>query len=173
MSLAPSGRDAAWLGVGIACGAAAVRYFSQPVTTIKLQPPGRVFKLAVAAEVEAFEKSGKICSSLDRTDGFIHLSDRTSPPKVADLFFNGAKDLYLLEIDSTKLEGPVQWVAGVMGEGSPSASTLASAQTTVHYLIADGCVHVYGAAGVSMSAVMQKEHVPLDGHGNHVFPVWL
>ena len=158
---------------GFAFGAAAVKLLTSPAEPgCTVQPPKRVFKLAVASEVEAFEKSGKICSSLDRTDGFVHLSDRTSPPKVADLFFNGAKDLYLLEIDAEKLEGPVQWVVGVMGEGAPSKAVLGSATTTVHYLIADGCVHVYGA-GVSMSAVSQKEHIPLDGHGKHVFPMWL
>merc|ERR1711871_1419955 len=118
-SLLPSGREAAWLGVGVACGAAAIKLLSSDPARCALQPPSRIFKLATASEVKSFEMSGNICSSLDKADGFIHLSDRTSPPKVADLFFNGAKDLHLLEIDASKLEGPVSWVAGVMGDGAP------------------------------------------------------
>ena len=77
-------------------------------------------------------------SSLDHADGFIHLSDRTSPPKVASLFFKDAKDLQLLEIDASCLAGPVQWVVGVMGDAPPNKATLAAASTTVHYLVADG-----------------------------------
>ena len=174
MSMLPSSRDAVWLGAGIAIGAAAAKALSSAkTTTCTLQPPKRVFKLCVKSELDAFQKLGKVESSLDRTDGFIHLSDRTSPPKVADLFFNGAKDLYILELDATRLEGLTQWVVGVMGEGAPSKEKLETADTTVHYLIADGCVHVYGAPGVGMHLVTQMEHVPLGSDGKHVFPVWL
>lgn len=113
---------------------------------------------------------GKIDSSLDKADGFVHLSDRTSPPKVASLFFKGAKDLHLLELDATKLAGPISWVCGAMGD-SPPADVGASG-TTVHYLVADGCVHVYGAP-VATSCIVRRAKVPLGKDGVHVFPEWL
>ena len=58
--------------------------------------------------------------------------------QVAALFFKGAKDLQLIELDATRLPDAVQWVVGVMGDKPPSSTTIASAATTVHYLIADG-----------------------------------
>ena len=168
-------RDQVWLTLGAAIGVALTRllqrWFSAPA--IRVNVPRRVFKLAVAAEVKAFEASGKIESSLDTTDGFVHLSDRTSPRKVAALFFKDAADLQLLEVDATKLEGPVQWLCGVMGDPPPDASALAGARTTVHYLMADGCVHVFGASGVSMAAVVRKAAVPLGKDNVHVFPEWM
>ena len=165
-------RELGCFGVGLAAGALLARALSKRIT-LTLQPPTRVFKLAIAEEVAAFEASGKICSSLDKADGFVHLSDRTSPPKVASLFFKGAQDLFLLELDASKFSGPIHWVAGVMGDAAPSASVLAVAKTVVHYLVSDGCVHVYGSAGVSMGAVVRKAKVPLGSDGVHVFPEWL
>merc|ERR1719253_1985256 len=73
-------------------------YFARPV-----EIPTRVFKLCVAEESAAFQSSKQICSSLDKADGFIHLSDRTSAPVVAKLFFTEATDLRLIELDATKL----------------------------------------------------------------------
>jgi uncharacterized protein (DUF952 family) len=36
--------------------------------------PERIFKLCTAGEAAKFYESGQICSTLDATDGFIHLS---------------------------------------------------------------------------------------------------
>ena len=161
-------------GVGLAIGLTVRELFSRKKTAkVKLQPPARVFKLCVESELKAFQASGKVESSLDRADGFIHLSDRTSPKTVASLFFAGAQDLFILEIDATRLNSDIQWLVGVMGEDPPSAKDLSEASTPVHYLIANGCVHVYGSSGVSMSIVTQVSKVPLGSDGKHVFPVWL
>ena len=167
-----SARELTCLGIGLAAGALLVRALSKR-TTLTLQPPTRLFKLATAAEVAKFEASGKISSQLDTADGFVHLSDRTSPRKVAALFFAGAQDLFLLELDARSLAGPIHWIAGVMGDTPPSAPVLAAAKTTVHYLVSDGCVHVYGSAGVSMGAVVRRAPIPLGADGVHVFPEWL
>jgi uncharacterized protein (DUF952 family) len=51
--------------------------------------------------VAAFKASGRVLSSLDAADGFVHLSDRTSAPVVAALFFKEATDLQLLELVQT------------------------------------------------------------------------
>merc|ERR1712194_704871 len=131
--------------------------------------PRRIFKIATAEELKAFKEGGKVDSSLDKADGFVHLSDRSAPPVVAGLFFKGCKDLHLLELDADKLAGPVRWIVGSMGDAAPSEAAREGAATTVHYLRSDGCVHVYGGAGVSMDAIVREEAVPLGANGEHVF----
>lgn len=135
--------------------------------------PRRVFKLATGEEAASFHRSGKICSSLDEKDGFVHLSDRSAPPKVASLFFKGCADLRLLEIDAERFARTVKWVVGKMGDPEPDASTRSAHATVVHYLQADGCVHVYGSAGVATGAVVREAAVPLGEDGSHIFPEWL
>ncbi|KAK3265901.1 hypothetical protein CYMTET_25447 [Cymbomonas tetramitiformis] len=133
--------------------------------------PKRVFKLAIQEEVTAFNKSGKIESSLDATDGFIHLSDNVSARVVAKLFFTKATDLRLIELDAQKFEGPIQWIIGKMGDAQPDRKVLDRAKTTIHFLRSDGCVHVYG--GVSTKWIVREEAVPLGADGVHIFPEWL
>eukprot|EP00928_Gymnodinium_smaydae_P062279 TRINITY_DN46186_c0_g1_i1.p1 TRINITY_DN46186_c0_g1~~TRINITY_DN46186_c0_g1_i1.p1 ORF type:complete len:140 (-),score=35.50 TRINITY_DN46186_c0_g1_i1:257-676(-) len=134
----------------------------------------RMFKLAVASEIESFKAQGKVQSTLDTTDGYIHLSDSTAPPTVAKLFFTTAADLHILEIDESKLAGPVTWVKGKMGDAPPDEATIkANPGVTVHYLLPEGCVHVYGAQGVPMDAVMRQGECPLGADGVHKFPEWL
>ena len=115
-------------------------------------------------------EEGKIASELDRADGFIHLSDLTGPRVVAKLFFTTATDLELLELDSAML-GDAAWVVGNMGDAAPDAETLAKSPLTVHYLLPDGCVHVYGG-DVSTAAVVREASCPLVD-GEHQFPSWL
>ncbi|CAK0909227.1 unnamed protein product [Prorocentrum cordatum] len=172
-------RERAWLGVGLGAGALAAWSFqrcSRPsgVAAVTVTPPRRVFKLAVASEVAKFRTEGRIESALDSKDGFVHLSDRTAPPKVASLFFKGAADLCLLELDTTKLAGPVSWFVGAMGDRPPAAAQRpAGGATAIHYLIADGCVHAYCGGGVSTNAIVREAPVPLGADGRHVFPDWL
>mmetsp|Transcript_2264 Transcript_2264/g.6314 ORF Transcript_2264/g.6314 Transcript_2264/m.6314 type:complete len:183 (+) Transcript_2264:45-593(+) len=172
-------RDHVWLGVGVLAGACVARalqrrWARKDGCTVSVTPPTRVFKLAVASEVDHFTKLGRIESGLDAADGFVHLSDRTAPPKVASLFFKGATDLHLLELDATKLRGLVHWFVGVMGDAPPDkAARDAAGDTAVHYLMSDGCVHVYGGGGVSTEAIVREARVPLGTDGVHVFPDWL
>eukprot|EP00930_Biecheleria_cincta_P036932 TRINITY_DN25317_c0_g1_i1.p1 TRINITY_DN25317_c0_g1~~TRINITY_DN25317_c0_g1_i1.p1 ORF type:complete len:199 (+),score=26.38 TRINITY_DN25317_c0_g1_i1:49-597(+) len=166
-----------WLGVGLLSGVCLARTFlakraSKQASSISVKTPTRVFKLATKAEVEQFRKLGRIESGLDKADGFVHLSDRTAPPKVASLFFKGATDLYLLELDASKFLDPVHWFVGVMGDAPPSKATRdAEGRTGVHYLMADGCVHVYN--DVSTDCIVREAAVPLGADGVHVFPDWL
>jgi len=134
--------------------------------------PRRLFKIATKAELTSFHEGGRVNSSLDRQDGFVHLSDRWQTPKVAGLFFKDCTELYLLEIDAEKLPGSSKWVVGPMGDPAPDALVRREAATTLHYLMPDGCVHVYGDGGVPMGAVVKEEHVPLKD-GAHIFPAWL
>ena len=121
--------------------------------------PERIFKLCVADESARFQAAGTIRSELDAADGFIHLSDRTSAPVVAGLFFSTAKDLRLIELASSKL-APLSWVVGKMGDAAP---TPAEGELAIHYLIPEGCVHVFGAGGVPTSAILREEAVPPSG----------
>jgi len=135
--------------------------------------PKRLFKLARKSEVDTFMTEGIIESSLDKADGFCHLSDRTSPKTVAALFFKGVEDLHILEIDSTMLDGPVQWILSTADDPPLTPNVIGSASTTVHYIIAKGCVHVYESK-VNWSAVTRPpQHCPLDENGEHVLPNWL
>lgn len=83
----PSKGEQAWLGLGIVAGACVVRLLqrllSERKPAVSVTTPRRVFKLATASEVRAFRSSGQINSSLDISDGFVHLSDKTSCRKVA------------------------------------------------------------------------------------------
>lgn len=134
--------------------------------------PTRVFKLATAAEVDGFQKKKRIESELDKKDGFVHLSDHTAAPVVAKLFFKECKDLKLLEIDPDKLAKPINWIVGAMGDAPPDLAAGGTSTTTIHYLKPDGCVHVYGDAGLSIEAVVKQEAVPLGDDGVHIFPAW-
>jgi len=134
--------------------------------------PRRVFKLATAGEASSFQDQKRICSTLDAADGFIHLSDASSAPVVAKLFFTTCSDLRLLEVDAEKLPGPVNWIVGAIGDPQPDAEACGKAPTTVHYLKPDGCVHIYGEAGVPVDAIVREAAVPLGADG-HVFPDWL
>ena len=164
---------ATWLAAGIAAGAVFILYRrAQNAATIVAELPDRLFKLATSDELAAFEAAGKIESALDMKDGFVHLSDRTSPPNVARLFFAGAKDLHLIELKASALVGRVQWFLGPV-RVAPKASTLSSgAATTVHYDHSCGCVHVYGAP-VGVAGVVRSELLQLDAEGMHRMPAWL
>ena len=134
--------------------------------------PDRVFKLCVASESAQFAAAGTICSSLDRADGFIHLSDRSSAPTVARLFFANAADLKLIELSVALVSSSVVWVVGQMGDAAPPAP-LGDDAVTIHYMLPDGCVHVYGSSGVPTSAIIREADVPLEADGTHKFPAWL
>merc|ERR1712224_559997 len=94
----------------------------------------------------------------------------TAVKKVASLFFKGADDLYLLELNSEKFDS-AHWFVTVPGDPPPDkASRDAAGVTAVHYLMADGCVHVYNDNGVSTDCIVKESKIPLGTDGAHVFP---
>jgi hypothetical protein len=86
-------------GVGVAYILSAViestQLCKQNATTMATEIPRRVFKLTTESESATFQAEKTICSGLDAADGFIHLSDRTSAPVVAKLFFTEATVSYI------------------------------------------------------------------------------
>lgn len=140
--------------------------------TDKVEVPRRVFKLATSSERESFLRKGRISSGLDERDGFVHLSDRSSAPVVASLFFKETTDLYLIEIDAERFPGNICWVVGKMGDEKPRLDDETDT-SLVHYLVPDGCVHVYGSNGVPITTIVRDALVPIAESGQHVFPDWL
>jgi hypothetical protein len=168
-------REQFWFAAGIAAGGILVRVIYRRcfrAAAVVADVPERVFKLATSEELARFKATGKIESELDENDGFVHLSDRTSPPNVAKLFFSGAKDLHLIELRASSLAGPVQWIVGPIGTSPNSSSLSSGAATTVHFDHSCGCVHVYGES-VSTAGIVRSELLKLDAAGVHKMPAWL
>mmetsp|Transcript_11231 Transcript_11231/g.24788 ORF Transcript_11231/g.24788 Transcript_11231/m.24788 type:complete len:427 (-) Transcript_11231:34-1314(-) len=137
----------------------------------------RVFKLATSSEVQRFKGQRRVCSDLDQKDGFVHLSDSSAAPNVARMFFANVEDLMILEIDAEKIPQPAKWIQGKMTDPEPSADVRQQAPSVIHYLLPEGCVHVYGDAtnaesGVPWEAVARCEAVPWKD-GVHKFPAWM
>ena len=55
------------------------------------------------------------------------------------------------------------WKIGVVGKMGDAAPTPAEGELAIHYLIPEGCVHVFGAGGVPTSAILREEAVPPSG----------
>ena len=61
-------------------------------------------------------KSILIGSSLDIKDGFIHLSTAKQAKKIANKYFPGMSDGYLLQILYSKIKSSIKWEANSKGE---------------------------------------------------------
>ncbi|XP_074563852.1 uncharacterized protein LOC141820439 isoform X3 [Curcuma longa] len=65
---------------------------------------GFVYRVSVSDEWEELQRTGAtLGGDLDRTTGCIHLSDLDQVKMVLNNFFRGQENLYLLQIDATKL----------------------------------------------------------------------
>ncbi|CAL9063737.1 uncharacterized protein LOC135620602 [Musa acuminata AAA Group] len=65
---------------------------------------GFVYRVSNSGEWEELQRTGAtLGGSLDRRTGCIHLSDLDQVRMVLNNFFRGREDLYLLQIDATKL----------------------------------------------------------------------
>ena len=163
-------------GVGLAVGLFAGYHLTGGRGRENVREPRRVFKLATRAEAEVFEETGRVESSLDRDDGFVHLSGACSVRTVAALFFKDERDLVLLEIDSWKFGVDCAWENDPRAPDSApaldSVTVGAKKSTTVHHLYNHGCVHVYGARGVLRGDIVRSVALPL-GPDGHAFPEWL
>ena len=159
--------------------------------------PDLVYKVCTVEEFEKFKESGVIASALDRQDGFVHLSDSTMSSKVAGLFFKQCQNVVVLELNATKLGPPkkgtsvvrssvgsgdaIEWIIGTTQDDHPSQETLTENETIVHYLLPEGCIHVYslsfvtsGVVGLDLSqAFIRSSLCPLGADGFHEMPAWL
>nr|XP_019703380.1 uncharacterized protein LOC109505336 [Elaeis guineensis] len=63
-----------------------------------------VYRVSTAEEWEELQKTGStLGGDLDRRTGCIHLSDLRQVKMVLNNFYQGRKDLYLLQVDAAKL----------------------------------------------------------------------
>ncbi len=62
------------------------------------------------------DKSVMIGSSMDVKDGFIHLSTAKQTKKIANKYFSGMLDGYLLKIFYKKIQPKIKWEANSKGE---------------------------------------------------------
>jgi len=83
----------------------------------------------------------------DRSDGFIHFSTASQVRETAAKHFAALSDLVLVAVDAQALAGALRWEPSRGGDLFP---------------------HLYGP--LPLEAVLWTRPLPLDAHGQHVFP---
>ena len=63
-----------------------------------------VYKILIEYEWEKAKESGQITTSLDKQDGFIHLSTAPQLAATLDLFFKDSDSLQLLQLNLDKID---------------------------------------------------------------------
>lgn len=81
-------------------------------------------------------------TELDKNDGFIHLSNAEQTPITAKLFFKNFDELWVLRLDSEKLDGRLEFT------------------TDENAGVENGCAHVHDSKkGLGSSNVVEVIHV--------------
>ena len=114
-----------------------------------------LWKIATPEEMTEWQSSGilSLASSLDRTDGFMHLSNAFRMKTTANLYFKGRDDLRLLKIETKKLtQNDTRSV--VFADEAPSKrdTSITDGLIYVHYLLVQGkacCAHAYELCAAS------------------------
>ena len=142
-----------------------------------------LWKIATAEEMTEWQSSGilSLASSLDRTDGFMHLSNSLRVKTTANLYFKGREDLRLVKIETKKLtQNDTRSV--VFADEAPSKRDNTSSSTDgliyVHYLLVQGkacCAHAYAnfaSHPLKYDDVVSEVHdLPWnEREGKHEFP---
>ena len=106
-----------------------------------------VFKIVATEEWRAAEAAGAFAgSTVDRADGYIHLSTVEQAPETAAKWFANRDDLTLVAIDEAALRANLVWECSRGGAFFP---------------------HLYGT--LPLSAVVWSRPLPLDPDGRHDF----
>ncbi|GBG85706.1 hypothetical protein CBR_g40435 [Chara braunii] len=83
-----------------------------PGSEVGAKGPGHIYKISTATEWGKIQAEGRIsfdgdsATELDRKSGFIHLSTFKQLAGTLKLFFAGRSDLYLLKVNTDKIDGP-------------------------------------------------------------------
>jgi uncharacterized protein (DUF952 family) len=103
----------------------------------------RIYKLLDGASWRAAQAAGVFTgSAVDARDGFIHFSDASQARETAGLYFHGQDDLWLLAVETDRLDAELRWEASRRGALFP---------------------HLYGSLPVA--AVIEARPAPLDADG--------
>ena len=143
-----------------------------------------LWKIATPEEMTEWQSSGilSLASSLDRTDGFMHLSNAFRVKTTANLYFKGRDDLRLLKIETKKLtQNDTRSV--VFADEAPSKrdTSITDGLIYVHYLLVQGkacCAHAYAnfaSHPLKYDDVVSEVHdLPWnEREGKHEFPASL
>lgn len=106
-----------------------------------------IFHITSRSQWQQAQLVGEYRADSLETEGFIHCSHATQIVWVANLFYRGAADLVLLQIDPAKLIAPLQYDAIETGEKFP---------------------HIYG--GLNLDAVVQVIDFPPQSDGTFALP---
>lgn len=107
-----------------------------------------IYKIVSADLWQAAEKTGRFAGAgIDLTDGYIHFSTGLQARRTAELHFHGQPNLLLVAIDGESLGAALKYEPSRGGDLFP---------------------HLYGA--LPLHAVLWAKPLPLDAHGNHIFP---
>lgn len=71
-------------------------------------PSEPVYKLLTETEWQSADAAGQTCTSLDESDGYVHLSSRAQLADTAARYFAGRGRIRLLRFQSQDLE-PLRW----------------------------------------------------------------
>lgn len=83
-------------------------------------PAGALYKIVSGADWRAAQADGVVAwSAVDRRDGFMHLSTAAQVLETARRRFSGTPDLVALEIEPSRLDGPVRFEASRGGDLFP------------------------------------------------------
>ena len=145
-----------------------------------------LWKIATPEETTEWQPSGilSLSSSVDRTDGFMHLSNALRVKTTANLYFKGRDDVQLLKIETKNLtQNDTRSV--VFADEAPSKRDNTSSSTDgliyVHYLLVQGkacCAHAYAnfaSHPLKYDDVVSEVHdLPWnEREGKHEFPASL
>ena len=119
--------------------------------TYSLMKPGgaaTIYKICERSLWEEAQRNGMFRgAAIDLQDRFIHFSTAAQVRKTAAKHFAGLADLVLVAVDAQALGDGLRWEPSRGGDLFP---------------------HLYGR--LPLYAVLWTRPLPLDGHGQHVFP---
>ena len=140
-----------------------------------------LWKIATPEEMTEWQSSGilSLASSLDRTDGFMHLSNSLRVKTTANLYFKKRDDLRLVKIETKKLTQNDTRSVVFADEAPPKRDTrITDGLIYVHYLLVQGkacCAHAYAnfaSHPLKYDDVVSEVHdLPWnEQEGKHEFP---
>ena len=143
-----------------------------------------LWKIATPEEMTEWQSSGilSLASSVDRTDGFMHLSNAFRVKTTANLYFKGRDDLRLLKIETKNLTQNDTRSVVFADEAPPKRDTsITDGLIYVHYLLVQGkacCAHAYAnfaSHPLKYDDVVSEVHdLPWnEREGKHEFPASL
>lgn len=111
-------------------------------------PAPLIYKIMTCSQWEDTKQAGKFMGApVDLQDGYIHFSTAQQTRETAAKHFANQDDLVLLAVSTSNMGDALKWEVSRGGAFFP---------------------HLYSP--LSLDDVVQMDPIPLDEHGNHLFP---